>query len=414
MPTTSILKLAIPLSETLDLVSPLVMNHHRKVAYIAYLLGTELNLPLAQKRELLLSGIFHDVGALSRKDRIDSLLFDMNNPHQHAEIGYQLLREFGPFATAAKIIRFHHVRWDGGKGQYYAGCKVQLESHIIHLADRIAVLLPDPSVVLNKAKKIHQEILRLSGTWFHPDCVEAFGNLVDKEYFWLDAALPTDPLCFIGDIDPVEPDSAVVRDLTRLFSRVIDFRSPFTATHSSGVAACAEVLARLIGFSKQDVRLMKSAGYLHDLGKLAIPTDILDKKARLTTSEYNTMRAHSYFGYRTLQKIPALQTINLWGSLHHERLDGSGYPFHLEGNDIPFGSRVIAVSDILTALLEDRPYRKGFSPDKALKMIAGMGRKGLLDGDLVNVLKLNFVEIKEILLNVSAETLGDYRRVFEP
>jgi HD-GYP domain len=414
-PVTSILTLALPLADTLDLVSPLVMNHHRKVAFIAYRLGAELGLPLERKQALLLSGLFHDIGALSQKERLDSLSFEIKSPHQHAETGYQLLRDFPPFTAAAAIIRFHHVHWDDGSGQWHAGYSVPPESHIIHLADRIAVLLPGQPAVLDKAPEICREIRRLAGTWFHPDAVAAFENLAGKEYFWLDAASPspTEQVRFIAAMEPVELGSAGIQDLTRLFSRVIDFRSAFTATHSSGVAACAEALAGLAGFSKREILLMRSAGHLHDLGKMAVPTNILEKNGKLTPAEYNIMRTHTYFGFRALQKIPLLETVNLWGSLHHERLDGSGYPFHLPGDDIPLGSRIMAVADVFTALAEDRPYRQGFPHAEALGFLAGMVKDGLLDGNIVDLLEANLTDVGEAVRAAAGEALGSYRRVVE-
>ncbi|MDR3561865.1 MAG: HD domain-containing protein [Negativicutes bacterium] len=413
-PITSLLQLAMSLSDTLDLVSPKITNHHRKVAFIAYLLGVELNLPLSQRKNLMLAGVFHDIGALSLKERIDVLSFESINPHHHAEIGYHLLREFEPFSSVADIVRFHHVRWEGGKGQVFNNHPVPPESHIMHLADRIAVLLPEQSLILGQSTRIYRDIARFSGTWFQPELIEAFGNLAGREHFWLDAtaAVPTEPLRPIIDMDPIELDSEVLQGLTKLFSRVIDFRSPFTATHSSSVAASAEILARLTGFSRKELQLMRVAGHMHDLGKLAVPTEILEKPATLSEQEWNVMRSHSYFGFRTLQKIPSLETVNIWGSLHHERLDGSGYPFHLKGNDLPLGSRIVAVADVFTALTEDRPYRPAMKPGKAIELVIGMARDGALDSNLVDLLNSNLQEVNEYRWTMAGQAMENYRRLF--
>ncbi|MDR3590379.1 MAG: HD domain-containing protein [Negativicutes bacterium] len=414
-PLTSLLKLAMPLSDTLDLVSPRMTNHHRKVAFIAYLLGIELNLPLGRRKNLFLAGVFHDIGALSLKERIDALSFDVINPHLHAEIGYRLLREFEPFAAVADMIRFHHVRWDGGAGKVFNNHPVPPESHIIHLADRVAVLISDQSIILGQAKKIYQDIKRFSGTWFQPELVEALGNLAAREHFWLDAAAatPTEPLRPIIDMDPVELDEDVLQGFTTIFSRVIDFRSPFTATHSSGVAASAEIMARLAGFTKKELQLMRAAGHLHDLGKLAVPKEILEKPAKLSAEEWNIMRSHTYFGFRTLQKIPSLETINIWGSLHHERLDGSGYPFHLKGDDLPLGSRIMAVADVFAALTEDRPYRPGLKADQAIEIMIRMARAGGLDSNLISLLETNLQEIYDYRWTVANQALENYRRLYD-
>lgn len=411
-PITSMLSLALSLSSTLDLVSPQVVNHHRRVALIAYLLGVELNLPFQQRKNLLLAGIFHDIGAFSLRDRINSLAFEMTMPHEHAEIGYLLLKDFEPLSAAAEIVRFHHVPWDHGYGAYFNNEPVPEESHIIHLADRISILIPDQLSVLGKAKDIFNNIKQHRGTKFRPDLVDAFASLANKEFFWLDiaSAAPTETLQPIINLDPIEFDIEMIQGFSKLFSQVIDFRCPFTATHSSGVAATAEALAQLAGFSEREMLLMRVAGHLHDLGKLAVPASILEKPDKLSSDEWDIMRTHSFHGFRALQKIPVLETVNLWASLHHERLDGSGYPFHLHSRDLPLGSRILAVADIFTALAEDRPYRAGLAPKKALEIVCGMARDTLIDSNIVHLLKDNLLDINQHRQTTSAHALETYRR----
>lgn len=99
------------LSSALDLVSPIVVNHQKRVAYIALSIAAELGLSPEQQNELALAGALHDCGALSLKDKLDALRFDFDfgNPHQHAELGYLLLKRFGPFSGLATLVRYHHV-----------------------------------------------------------------------------------------------------------------------------------------------------------------------------------------------------------------------------------------------------------------------------------------------------------------
>ena len=117
---------------------------------------------------------------------------------------------------------------------------------------------------------------------------------------------------------------------------------------------------------------MLVAGYLHDLGKLAVNNAILEKPGQLDDEEFNSIKSHPFYTYRTLQVIKEFETINTWAALHHERLDGSGYPFHLTAEDIPLGSRIIAMADVFTAITEDRPYRKGMDRDEVLGVMSGM------------------------------------------
>ncbi|MCJ7690936.1 MAG: HD domain-containing protein [Clostridiaceae bacterium] len=105
-------------------------------------------------------------------------------------------------------------------------------------------------------------------------------------------------------------------------SRLVDFKSRFTASHSSSVAACSETIAKYAGFSKNQAKIIKYAGYLHDLGKLAIPTEILEKPGPLSKEEFDLMRTHAYHTNRVLANVSGFETIRQWGSLHHEKLNG--------------------------------------------------------------------------------------------
>lgn len=394
-PMVSLLRIAATLSSTLTLVIPQMMNHNRQVAFISYMIAQEAGISLERRKELFLAAVLHDIGAFSHQEQLDNMSFEIDRPNRHSEVGYRLLREFPPFSEIAEIVRFHHLRWEHGKGRSVAQRLVPEASHIIHLADRIAVSLPQQRVVLREAKRIAANIAAHSGNWFKPELIEAFLRLAEKEHFWLDAtsAHPTETLLEVVNGDRVEFDLDVLQGLTQIFSQLIDYRSPFTATHSAGVAASAECLARFAGFCGKELVMMRMAGHLHDLGKVTVPTSILEKNGKLDAEEWDIMRAHTFYGFRTLQKIPLMETINIWGSLHHEKLDGSGYPFHLKADELPLGSRIMAVADIFAALTEDRPYRQGMQPQKALAIIGEMVDEGKLDAHVVALLKANLPEI---------------------
>ncbi|MGC8574942.1 MAG: HD-GYP domain-containing protein [Caldisericum sp.] len=155
---------------------------------------------------------------------------------------------------------------------------------------------------------------------------------------------------------------------------------------------------------------MEIAGYLHDLGKLAVPKEILEKPDKLSTEEFNVVKSHTYYTYRILSCIPNFETINRWASFHHERLDGSGYPFRLSAFDLPLGSRIMAVADVFTALTEDRPYRAGMDVDKALKIIENMSQNNILDVYTVQLLKKNIAKVNEARIYSQTEALREYEK----
>ena len=140
---------------------------------------------------------------------------------------------------------------------------------------------------------------------------------------------------------------------------------------------------------------MRLAGYLHDLGKLAVPSEILEKPDKLTAAEFAVIRSHTYYTYRVLEKISGLETVNEWASFHHERLNGDGYPFHRAGDTLSLGSRIMAVADVLTAITEDRPYRAGMAPEKAMGILTSMAEGGVLDPSVVELARVNFDQVNQ-------------------
>ena len=399
-------------SDTVDLFSPAMTNHHMQVAYIAHSIASELGLPESERRAVLVAGSLHDIGAFSVKERMDTLQFEVNQPHYHARAGYQLLRAFPPFAEVATMVRYHHVPWNDGAGAVFEGEPVPMGSRILHVADRIAILVRPQEIILWQAERISKRIVAMTPSLFSPDAVEAFRRLSGKDYFWFDVASQS-----VGTVlrrrvvlDTLELDMDGLSSLANLFRRMIDFRSRFTASHSSGVAASAMALARLAGFSERECRLVEISGHLHDLGKLGIPQEILEKPAHLDEHEYDIMRSHVYHTFRILEPVVDLDTIRTWGALHQEYLDGTGYPFRLTAKDLPPGSRLLTVADIFTALTEDRPYREGLPAEKAMGILQKLSEHGKLDPDLVAVLKANFDDINQRRVAAQTAAEDEYRQ----
>lgn len=407
----SLFDFALSLSAAIDAVNPMIVDHQRRVAYIAWSIGKELGLDIEQARKLFFASLLHDIGAISLKERLDILHFDEDSSYNsHAELGYLLFRDFQALSDEARIIRYHHSHWDNGNGHLVNGEAVPAESLILHLADRISVLIDYDHEVLGQVKSITEKIRNLSGKVFVPEFVDAFVKLSGKEYFWLDTFSPNLELELhkIHDLTLVIFGIESIQKLTKILSRIIDFRSRFTATHSSGVSATSAALAKLAGFSEKECIMMEIAGYLHDLGKLAVPKEILEKPDKLSMEELNIVRSHTYHTYRILSHMQGFNTINQWASFHHERLDGSGYPFHISEFDLPLGSRIMAVSDVFTAVSEDRPYREGMDIEKALSTIASMAKNRSLDPYVVSLLERNVQFVDDARKSAQIDARKEY------
>ncbi|UCD46500.1 MAG: HD domain-containing protein [Deltaproteobacteria bacterium] len=400
------------LAKTLDLMSPEVADHCMRVAYLSLRLGEELGLSRAELRDLCIAGALHDIGAFSLNERLDLLAFEEKRATQHALAGHLLLKDVPLFSRAAKMVRFHHLPWRKGAGAKENGVPVPRGSHIVHLADRVAVRISRGPAILGQVDGICKSVTKRKGDRFVPRHVEAFLRIAAKDYVWLDIASDTMETSLERSLghQTIGLDPDMLLSLSRMICRIIDFKSEFTATHSSGVAATGEALARLAGFSPRKRRMFEIAAYLHDLGKLAIPSEILEKPGKLTKKEWHVMRTHVYYTHQILSPIKTFEEIASWGALHQERLNGSGYPFHYTADDLPLGARLMAVADVFTALTEDRPYRKGMGKVAVLRELRNMVSHGDLDGSLVNLLIGQYDEINRLRASAQSEAVGEYEK----
>ena len=159
------------------------------------------------------------------------------------------------------------------------------------------------------------------------------------------------------------------------WGRVLDLRDGETEGHSKRVAQMTVRLALELGIEGEDLLHIRRGALLHDIGKIAIPDNILLKPGKLTSEEWEPMRQHPVYAYETLFSIPYLRPALDIPYSHHERWDGSGYPRGLKGEEIPLAARIFAVVDVWDALTSDRPYRKAWQEDKVVEYLLDQGGK---------------------------------------
>lgn len=377
------------LSRAMDLISRAVVNHHIRVGYFAAQLAGDMGLPPDVQRDLLMAGLLHDAGALSLKSRLDALQFE-HDGMAHAEAGYRLLYPYARLRRVALYVRLHHMPYR----EMLQRPELPPEANILCLADRIDVLVDRETSLPPQIESIRERIRTQAGHSLAPTYVQAFLDHLPGDDFWRGAEHPDQELHTSAPerLEQERLDAAEVLKLSQLFSQIIDFRSRFTSTHSSGVAATAVALARMVGFTEREQLLMRVAGNLHDLGKLAVPAEVLNKPGRLDALEWQLMRDHALYTHRVLADLRGLESVAKWAGEHHERLDAKGYPFELGKWDLSMGSRIVAVADVFTAVTEDRPYRRGMHRADVLGVLEELAVSAL-DREVVNLLWENYDEI---------------------
>ncbi len=396
----------LAVSSMSGLSDPIVNNHNYRVAFISFLIGKDISYSNEFLYNLIVAGLLHDIGLLLVHTEEDlAVVKDTRDEeskivHIHSEIGYELLKNFPFFSHIAKIIKYHHYPYN-----QIVKVKFPISSAIIYLADRIDIFIQTNlnknenklSQISDLKPKLKEFLIKGKGTQFSPRAVDtAIENLIEKESFWFEilseAYLKETLEEMLQNFEQKMP-SEIFFNLAQIMAYLIDFKSPFTATHSSGVAHIATSLASLFNFTAPDLKKMKIAGLLHDIGKIAIPSDILEKPGKLSDREINIMKSHVFHTHKIISKLKLDPNIIHWAAFHHETLNGHGYPFNLRAKDLSLGARVMAVADIFTALMEDRPYKRGMSEEKALSIIEELADRNRLDQRVVTVLKKNIKSI---------------------
>jgi len=162
---------------------------------------------------------------------------------------------------------------------------------------------------------------------------------------------------------------ALVGEISEAFAKVIDMKDRYTNGHSSRVAKYTAMLARELGYDEETVEKYYRIALLHDIGKIGVPQEVLNKPGKLTDEEFEIIKSHTTQGYEALKEITIMPELAIGAQAHHERPDGKGYPNHLKGEEIPRVAQIIAVADCFDAMYSNRPYRNRMNFDKAVSII---------------------------------------------
>lgn len=404
----NLLNLLSSLSISLDFSNRGLFNHHHRVALIALQIGRQADLSASDLVELFKAAIIHDIGAVTWKEKLRLFQFDVESPWEHCQKGAEFLAGVPDLETISPILKYHHDRWDGGNLSGLSKSDIPLASRIIHLSDRVDVLIKPGRFVVEQGDEILNSIKAMAGKIFDPYLVDMLEYQASRDSFWLDLTSPWIEQRLL-ELLP-HTGNYVSRNfltLARLFGRVVDSKSPFTYRHSIYTGSVARVLAETAHLAAENCFLVESAALLHDIGKLAVPEEIIEKPGKLSKAEFAQVRQHAYYTYWLLKKIAPDLPVARWAACHHERLDGTGYPFGLSSQQLDCESKVVAIADLFTALREDRPYRSGLAWPEIEAIIRSQARSGAIDSDLALLLIQNREWLDHIWNDISNNSINE-------
>lgn len=361
-------------------------NHAQRTTYIALEIANYLNLDEDTKQQLYISALFHDIGATSYFSECHiSNTFIAG----HCVNGSKIIKPFPIFNDLSNIILYHHENYNGTGPMKISGDSIPIESQIIRISDLVEILYDKSIPIFRQKSKIVSWIKNGENILFSSKLIDAFLQVSSTDTFWLNI----ENIAHIDFIlDKLSPKLDIIIGLKELesiayiFSRIIDTKSKFTATHSLGISKLAYNVSKFLGYPKDKCLKMKIAALLHDIGKLAIPLSILDKNASLTNDEFSIIKSHAYYTKLILDRMD-IGSISEWAGNHHEKLNGGGYPTLLSSQEISEESRIICVCDIYQALTENRPYRLGLSAKEAFSIMHDMACKDFICKEALSHLK---------------------------
>ncbi len=395
------------LSDALDLVGVTHIHHGKRVAYMAAECGKQLGWQGQRLDDLFQAGILHDCGV--SKTIIHSRLAQLQweDEKDHCDVGATLLKNCSLLSGLTDVVKHHHTHWSDLK-DLDLPLEVKLSANCIYLADRVDILtlssLKDQSNILLGREETLKTILGKRGDWFCPELVDAFLEISRSEAFWF--CLESEHIngytaTWMSHEKFRDVSFSELRSIIHIFSIIVDAKSTFTCEHSDGVANLSRFIGEFFRLSERSCEMLEFAGLLHDLGKLRVPDELLDKPGELTPEEYAMVQRHSFDTFNILKTIQGLEEVALWAAQHHERVDGSGYPYHTGRTGISIEARIIAVADVFQALAQKRPYRDPLTPEQILKILKNQVDSGKLDSVVVDFVEAHLQQCWTVALSCS-------------
>jgi putative nucleotidyltransferase with HDIG domain len=287
------------------------------------------------------------------------------------ERGADIARALAFKDDTVQAIRALDEHWNGaGQPHGLKGEQIPLLARILGLAQTVEVFLSSHGL-----QTAFDMAITRRGAWFDPAVVDALLAARTDAEFW-NQLVEGEPASLLTEVEPA--DNVIIADQDRLdrvaeaFALVIDAKSPWTFQHSRGVASISVAIAEVMGYPDEQIREIRRAALLHDIGKLGVSSLILDKPGKLTEDEFSIMRRHPIATREILSRTGCFKHLANAAASHHERLDGTGYDLGIGRGELPMLTRVLCTSDVCDALSASRPYRDGMAPDRVLEI---MGRE---------------------------------------
>lgn len=371
--------------------------HSKRIAYLSIQMGRYFDLNIEQLLDLAGCAALHD-NALTEyiQDEYEKKAKHLDSDEvleigKHCLLGERNIRKLPIFERVKGSILFHHECANGTGPFGKKPEEIPLYARIIHLTDQLDATFDLAKMDQEKYKNILEYLKCEQGKLFDEHCVMAFLKTITYDKLQMINNNQIEEVLY-RELPLIEKEYSYQEliHFASLYAKIVDYKSEFTKNHSMGLAKKCVIMANYYGYDKEKQAKLYFAGAVHDIGKLVVKRDILEKPDKLTEGEYEHIKTHAYYTYQILHKIKGLEDITRWASFHHEKLNGKGYPFGKKAEELGKEERLMACLDIYQALTEERPYKKGLDHKKTIQILQKMVDKNELDAGIVKDLDYVF------------------------
>lgn len=398
--------------KTLGCMDNAVLQHGEITAYIFYnMLLAEGGYTDAELAEYTLIGMLHDVGVIKTGFKNGVADYETNNVWAHSVYGYLFLKYLSPVEDKADIILYHHL-------PYHLHSRIKSRhlkiTQYLTLADKMDVFMRMDASGMDKDYFVKQADIGFSAKaleLFH-QAQAKFGfleKLKTNEYAKELQAL----------FEGASLNEKTKKGFLEMLVYAIDFRSQQTVIHTMSTKTFAVELGRLMRVPTMDLQALYYGALLHDIGKVAIPVSILEAPRRLNDDEMRIMKAHVVISDKILRGALDDKIVEI-AARHHEKLDGTGYPNGITGEELTQLQRIIAVADILSALYGKRSYKDSFPPEKIKGILQEDADAGKICPKVVQVAIGSFDKIiqhyekeRDITMERYMEIVNQYESIYD-
>ncbi len=385
-----------------------LMDHGERIAYLLLCMFKAENYTVEQLTKICYLGIFHDIGAYQLQthntllDSQNPVAFEVADPIPHSVYSYLFLNEHEFFEEFADAILFHHFTYEKLLAEK---CENKVLASRMFVLDKLDIM-----IMRGMVKTADDAISKLDNAVFCKEDVEFLLQL-EKEQGIITKCLDGRYLDELLDFLVHNKNYGnYIESLIHMLPHAIDFRSEHTVTHTIATVEISVTLAKLLGMSENEISDIYFGALLHDIGKISVSTMLLEKTGKLTDNEFRIMQDHILLSEYILKDCVSPEIFKI-ATRHHEKLDGTGYPFNLKGEELNLSERIVAVADVLSALLGKRSYKEPFSEDRVRDIMGDLSDKNKLCKTVIDIALENYELIHQVVYKCSEDAHKKYENL---